>query len=362
MQTTRRQFAACLAAAAWQAPDVKQIYARSMVIDALASPFSFNVPWPPVGPLTAVQLESVAKCGITAINQTVSAPGLEATIRNISRVLAEIEKHSRLLAQVRTYADLERARRDGRLGIILGFQDTEMIERDLSRLAAFRGLGVRIIQLTYNVRNLAGDGCLEPGNAGLSAFGRELVARLNELGIAVDLSHCGTATTADGIAVSRKPVLITHSACREIYRHPRNKEDRELRALAERGGVLGVYLMPFLGGAPGPASEELLLRHIEHALKVCGADHVGIGSDLSITPVEETPEYLKAKEDFAAARRRGGIEAPDENRPLYIPTLNHPRRLEAIAQALAKRGHSETVIEKVLGGNFARAFREIWNA
>ena len=130
-----------------------------------------------------------------------------------------------LLSIVRRHADIARAKADGTLGLILGFQNTEMLERDPSRLDVFHRLGVRIIQLTYNDRNLVGDGCLEPGDAGLSAYGRQVVERMNSLGIAVDLSHCGTRTTADGIAASTKPPLITHSGCREVYRHPRSKED-----------------------------------------------------------------------------------------------------------------------------------------
>jgi len=264
---------------------------------------------------------------------------------------------------VRRHDHLAAVKRSGALGLILGFQNTEMLGRDLSRLDTFRQLGVLIIQLTYNTRTLIGDGCLEPGDAGISEFGRAAVARMNALGIAVDLSHCGTRTTATAIAASGRPPRITHSGCREVYRHPRSKEDRELKAMADKGGVLGIYLMPFLGGAPGPrqaSTGDAVIRHIEHALTVCGEDHVGIGSDMSVSPIEETPGYLQAERAFAAGRAKGGIAAPDEDRPLYIPDLNHPRRLEAIAERLAARGHASTVIEKVVGGNFQRAFRDIW--
>jgi membrane dipeptidase len=188
---------------------------------------------------------------------------------------------------------------------------------------------------------------------------------MNALGIAVDLSHCGTRTTATAIAASSRPPLITHSGCREVYRHPRSKEDRELKAMADKGGVLGIYLMPFLGGAPGPgqaSTGEAVIRHLEHALKVCGVDHVGIGSDMSVSPIEESPEYLKAERAFAAGRKGRGIQAPDEDRPLYIPDLNQPRRLELIAARLAAKGHPSRLVEKVIGGNFHRVFKEIWTA
>ncbi|MCA1560541.1 MAG: dipeptidase [Acidobacteria bacterium] len=340
----------------------REVYRRSIAIDGLASPNAFNVNWPPRDqPLTAAQLENVRQSGLTAINLTVSDFTYEETVAKIAYWAREMTLHPERLRLVRSTRDIAQSKNDGVLGLMLGFQFADMLGRDVSRVDVFYHLGVRVVQLTYNDRNFLGDGCLEPGNAGLSAFGRDVVARMNELGTAVDLSHCGTQTTADGIAASRGPVLITHSGCREVYRHPRNKEDRELRALAERGGVIGIFLMPFLGGT-GAATIDVLMRHVEHALNVCGADHVGIGSDLSISPVEESPDYVKAKAAFTVMRTKRGIVAPDEDRPLYVPELNYPRRLEGIAVALAARGHSSAVIEKVIGGNFYRALSDIWRA
>ena len=342
------------------AGDGAGVYRRSIVIDALANPGSMNVSWPPRGPLSEKQRDAIASSGITAINVTVSADTFEASTRNIALWQGEADRYPALLSVVRRHGDIVGAKKAGTLGLILGFQNTEMLERDLSRLDVFHRLGVRIIQLTYNDRNLLGDGCLEPGNAGLSGFGRQVVARMNALGIAVDLSHCGTQTTADGIAASTRPPLITHSGCREVYRHPRSKEDRELKAMADKGGVVGIYFMPFIGAGTGAPSVEMLMRQIDHALKVCGTDHVGIGSDLSTTPIDETPEYLREAKAFVDARASRGISAPDETRPLFIPELNHSRRLEGVARGLQQRGHPAVVIEKIIGGNFHRAFKEIW--
>ena len=375
MQLSRREFgngmgialASLVTPAAGQtrvsAEEARALYARVVSIDALANAGAMNVPWPPRGPLTPAQRDHIAHSGLTAINLTVSADDFERTVENIALWTGEATRYPQLLSVVRRHDDIALAKRSGTLGLILGFQNTEMLKRDLDRLDTFRRLGVLIIQLTYNTRNLIGDGCLEPGDAGLSEFGRAAVAQMNALGIAVDLSHCGTRTTATAIAASTKPPLITHSGCREVYRHPRSKEDRELKAMADKGGVVGIYLMPFLGGAPGPrqaSTGDAVIRHIEHALRVCGDDHVGIGSDMSVSPIEESPAYQQAERAFAAGRAKGGVAAPDEDRPLYIPDLNHPRRLEAIAERLAARGHAATVIEKVIGGNFQRAFRDIW--
>ena len=325
----------------------------------LANPGSMNVSWPPRGPLSQKQRDAIAASGITAINVTVSAD-FEGSVRNIALWQGEADRYPEILSIVRRYSDIASAKQNKTLGLMLGFQNTDMIDRDLSRLDMFHRLGIRITQLTYNDRNYVGDGCLEPANGGLSQFGREVVARMNALGIAVDLSHCGVQTTADGIAASTKPPLITHSGCREVYRHPRSKEDRELKAMAEKGGVLGVYFMPFIGPGPGAPTVEMLMRQIDHAIKICGVDHVGIGSDLSTTPIEETAEYLREAKSFVDNRARRGIAAPDETRPLFIPELNHPRRLEGVVRGMRQRKYSTEVIEKVIGGNFHRVLKEIW--
>jgi membrane dipeptidase len=368
---TRRQFAAAIGAgpvlltprrARTEArqDEAAGVYQRSIVIDALANPGSMNVSWPPRGPLSQKQRDAIASSGITAINVTVSADAFEPTTRNIALWQGEADLYPTLLSIVRRHEDIARAKEQKTLGLILGFQNTEMLERDLARLEVFHRLGVRIIQLTYNDRNLVGDGCLEPGDAGLSAFGGQVVERMNTLGLAVDLSHCGTRTTADGIAASSRPPLITHSGCREVYRHPRSKEDGELKAMADKGGVVGIYFMPFIGPGPGAPTVEMLMRQIHHAIKVCGVDHVGIGSDLSTAPIEETPEYLREHKAFVDGRVARGISAPDEARPLFIPELNHSRRIEGVVRGMRQRKYPDAVIEKIIGGNFHRAFKEIW--
>ena len=366
---SRREFGAALGAAPLVArtrltaasiqDDTATLYQRAIVIDALANPGSMNVSWPPRGPLSQKQRDAIASSGITAINVTVSAD-FEGSVRNIALWQGEADLYPTLLSIVRRHADIERAKRDKTLGLILGFQNTDMIDRDIARVDMFYRLGIRIIQLTYNDRNLVGDGCLESGNAGLSAFGRQVVERMNTLGIAVDLSHCGTQTTADGIAASTRPPLITHSGCREVYRHPRSKEDRELKAMADKGGVVGIYFMPFIGPGPGAPTTEMLMRQIDHAIKVCGVDHVGIGSDLSTAPIEETPEYLREAKSFVDGRAKRGISAPDESRQLFIPELNHSRRIEGVVRGLRQRNYATGVIEKIIGGNFHRVFKEIW--
>ncbi|MEJ2237856.1 MAG: membrane dipeptidase, partial [Gemmatimonadales bacterium] len=195
---------------------------------------------------------------------------------------------------------------------------------------------------------------------GLSRFGHSLVERMNDWGMLVDLSHCSAPTTEDGIEASRGPVAITHSGCKAVYDHPRSKSDDVLRRMADKGGVLGIYLMPFLN-ASGPATADDVLRHIEHAVNVCGEDHVGIGSDQSITPVQLTPDYVEQQRVFSEQRQRLRIAAPREDELLFVPEINTPRRLEVIADMLLRNKHSEARVEKIVGGNFARLIAEVWN-
>lgn len=339
-------------------------YERAVVVDALASPGAFNVPDAVEGGLGPGALSSARRSGITAVNVTVGVIGempnpFEETVKDLARWEREIDRHSDVFARIRTVADLRRAKEAGRVGLIYGFQDTVALEADLERMDAFHALGVRIVQLTYNGRNRVGDGSLEPGNAGLSRFGVELVERMNDLGVLVDLSHCGQRTTAEGIARSRRPVAITHTGCRAVFDHPRNKADEALRACAERGGVVGIYLMPYLN-ASGPPSADDVVRHLEHALGTCGEDHVGIGSDQSIHPIDASPDYYRRVEEEVARRRALGVSAPREDTAPFVPELNDARRMERLADRMSARGHPDRIIEKVLGANFERLFGDVW--
>lgn len=336
-------------------------YEEAVVIDFLGSPGYFNYPENP--PLDEEMVDNARTSGITAMNVTVSSGDTESTLRRMAPWFANVERWPDVFRMVRTTEQLRDAKETGRVGIVLGFQDTTPYEGDLSRVEVFHDLGIRVVQLTYNVRNLVGDGCLERGNAGLSAYGHRVVERLNELGAIVDLSHCGKRTTAEGIAASRAPVGITHTGCNAVARHPRSKDDEELRAAADRGGVVGIYLMPFLSPGRVPNAADVV-AHIEHALDVCGEEHVGIGSDLSITPIDGSDEYWSKHREFVARRIASGIAAPAEHPDVLftVPDLNSHRRMEMIADLLAGRGHPDRVIEKVIGANWLRLCGEIWKA
>lgn len=377
MERNRRSFlAACATAAgvAALAPSIRNAlaaqeprwprYRTSIVIDACGIPGGMHdgdVPG-----LTAGEVADLRAGGMTAINLTVSgsignyATDFEATLRDIAFWDAQIAAHADVLMKLVRGAQVDEAKKAGRVGIFYGVQDTTAYGENFERFDLFRNLGLRIVQLTYNRRNLVGDGCLEPGNAGLSRFGMEFVERLNAANMLVDLGHCGQRTTREAIERSKRPVAITHSGCAALTDSPRNKRDDDLRALAERGGVFGVYVMPYLR-AQGQVMAEDVIRHLEHALDVCGEDHVGIGTDGFTSPTAVTDQFRKDFAQQIALRKQRGISAPGENPDSYTfaPDLNTPLRFERIAALLSARGHSDARIEKVLGGNFARLFREV---
>ncbi len=333
------------------------LYTKAIVIDSLCAPLN-DMDTPP----SAETLKAVRESGITAINFTISAPGFEDTIGSLATVQELVDLHPETFMIVRRHSDIARAKLDQKIGIMLGFQYTAFLEENVERIGMFRQLGVRIMQLTYNNRSIFGDGCLEPGNAGLSKAGLAAVKKMNEIGVAVDLSHSGYRTTSDGIAQSSKPVLITHSGCAAVYAHPRNKPDEILKSLADRGGYFGVYLMPYVVASPTVPTREHVLDHVVHAINVCGADHVGIGSDGAIQKTVLTVEQKAAFDKDIARRKQLGIGAPGEDRYPYVPDLNGPDHMEIIAAELAKRGQPAAVIEKVLGANFSRVIGEIWGA
>jgi len=344
------------------------VFGRSIVIDGLGGPG--NSMAEDGAPLAEAYLEDIRSSGLTAVHVTILPVGstppdaaFAEAVMGIGRYEREIDRSPGVLSRIRRVADLAAAKASGRTGIIYGFQDGVAFETDLSRLDELYRLGIRIVQPTYNRRNLLGDGCLEPANAGLSKAGVEAVARMNELGILVDLSHCGRQTAADAIKASTRPVAFTHTGSAAQNDHPRNRTDAELRAVAEKGGVSGVFFMPFLSEGRQPTAADVI-RHLEHMIQVAGEDHVSIGTDGGISPEVLTPEFRERHAGFVRRRREAGISAPGETEDgfLFANELNTPRRLETLAGMLSARGHSDARIEKILGANLVRVFSDTWKA
>lgn len=353
-------------AATQSAPAAWSRYVTATVIDGLGGPGQYGAD--PAAPLTSAMLDDIRKSGLTAVNVTVSGVGsysndYDTTVANIAYWNDQIARHPDRLMLVRSGSDLALAKSSNRLGLIYGFQDTTPLFEDIDRIAEFEQFGIRVIQLTYNIRNLIGDGCMEPGDAGLSRFGMKVVEKLNDQHVLIDLSHSGRRTALEAIAGSKTPVAITHTGCAALAQLPRNKTDAELKALAEKGGVAGIYLMPFLRKEGQPMAADVV-AHIEHAIKVCGEDHVGIGSDGTISPTPFNDEFRKTFAAEVARRKAMGIGAAGERPDVYtfVPDLNRADRYAVIGGLLKRRGHGDERIGKVLGGNFARLFGDVFRA
>ncbi|MGH8291131.1 MAG: dipeptidase [Steroidobacteraceae bacterium] len=306
--------------------------------------------------------------GMTAVNITLGyiagpAEPFQSTVASVARWDRAIREHSQELMKVLTAADIPRAKSEGKVGLVYGFQNGAMMGEDAARVEIFANLGVRVIQLTYNGGNSLGDGCMTGQDRPLSSFGHEVVAQLNANRVMVDLSHSGRRTCLDGARASRQPVSINHTGCRALADFPRNKTDEELRLVAENGGFVGIYFMMFLS-ASGQASATDVVAHIEHALNVCGEDHVGIGTDGGTTPVDDLKGYEVQLAKIHADRVAQGIAAAGEGADTFpfVKELRGPEQFRRLARLLATRGHKAERIEKILGTNFLRYAREVWGA
>ncbi len=304
--------------------------------------------------------------GVTALGVTVGEVGNErtnwdATITNIGQYGKLIAANPDLFSLARRAADIRAAKAAGKIAIVFGTQDTAMLGTDLDRLGVLNGLGVRIVQLTYNLRNAAGDGALEPANAGLSKLGHATIERIEAEKQLLDLSHGGARTIAEAIAAAKRPPIISHTGCRSLHDNPRNVWDSELKALADKGGVVGIYWMPFLV-ANSRAMAADLVRHMTHAVNVCGEDHIGIGTDggLSKTIIDAKARANQAK--FFKDRSARGIAAPGEGADVFniVADLDSQRRYRLLAEALDMAGWPASRIDKVLGANLLRLYGDTW--
>ncbi|MFN8666806.1 MAG: membrane dipeptidase [Gemmatimonadaceae bacterium] len=303
-------------------------------------------------------LRAMLRSGMDAITITLCDPkpeGDEALALALDS-LVETDKYlaSRpdLFIKASTVADIDRARRAGKLAVFYLYQNTVQFGTSLDRIDLFHRLGLRSCQMTYNTKNHVGVGCWEQG--GITPFGRQSIARLNERRMLIDLSHANAQTMRETIAESRQPVIISHTACMAVHENRRNTPDDVLKQLADRGGVVGVCQMrPFLTSKRGKEALPFYFDHIMHAIKVAGIEHVGIGSDRDHRVITLSPEYV------AELKKEEGSQVQDTELPYFIDELNGPSRMEVVRDGLVKRGLPSRDVERVMGGNVYRLYREV---
>jgi membrane dipeptidase len=253
-------------------------------------------------------------------------------------------------------ADFERLKRSAKVGILLGLQNSDHFRRP-DDVDYFHGLGQRVSQLTYNARNLIGDGSTERTNNGISDFGAAIIERMNRVGMAVDVSHCGEQTSIDACSVSKKPVLITHSNSRTLAKgHPRTKSDEAIRAMAKTGGVMGITGVRMFVKVDEPTTIEHFLDHYDYVAKLIGVEHLGIGSDIDLDGYDDMPAEDNKR---LRAAYKGSYGFRDK---LDIEGVDHPKRVYDLTEGLIRRKYSDDAIRGILGGNFRRVLGEIWTS
>lgn len=305
---------------------------------------------------TAADLRHYRDSGINAVNIAVGMGGPEVFLNTLEFVAGWngfLAHHDQTLKRIDSAADIDAARASGKVGVIIGLQNSEHFRRP-DDVNLFYGLGQRISQLTYNSRNMIGNGSTERRDDGISDFGVAIVGRMNQVGMCVDVSHCGDRTTLDAFEVSKKTVLITHSNCRAITGHVRCKTDEAIRKMAAQGGVMGITTVRMFVKKDEPTTIDSVLDHYDHVRKLVGPEYLGVGSDIDLFGYDAMPP----KE--LAALRAGYKDSYAFRDKIDIDGLNHPRRMFDLTDGLIRRGYSDADIHGILGGNFRRVLPKIW--
>lgn len=338
---------------------VEELHDRAIVINGLSG--SMALPRGKDAPFELPRL--MREGGVTATNLTVSVhDGFQQTCTNLAYLLQAIDRLAdEGVRVIRTAADIRAAKEAGHAGIIIGFQNSDPFESRLEYVDLFHRLGLRICQLTYQRRNLAGDGTGEPANAGLSLYGRELVAELNRLGILIDLSHTGTAGCLETIQLSTAPVAVTHSCLKSFNDVSRNTDEEVAKGVARNGGVFGVNAIARLLSPTGRQEGATIAQYVDlvdYLVDLIGIDHVGIGLDVN---EGLTPELFEARQkgflsDFPELRMGGDF--PFEH--YYVFGLTSISKVRVITEELVRRDYSNEDVVKIIGGNFLRLFEQVW--
>lgn len=309
---------------------------------------------------TAEDFARVRESGVNVLALGHGAGSFDGAVRTCAEWNGFIASHSDWFTRIDDARDLRTVNDSGKVGIMLTTQNADHL-RTAADVETFRQLGQRVIQLTYNLQNRLGAGFLEHHDGGLTVFGHEALDAMERARVLPDLSHCGDRTTMDALAAATRPPLFTHASCRALLPgYLRCKTDEAIRALAAKGGVMGVPFIRFMIRPEPPVTVEHVVDHIDHVIRLVGAEHVGVGSDLDL-------------EGLANAIPRAGPIAPTrqanfdryrayfaEDGGAHVDGLAHRRRLYDLTEALVRRRHSDATIRLILGGNFARVLTDVW--
>lgn len=336
--------------------EATRIHERALVVDGLVFQSDGST-------------ELLREGNVAAVNVTVSGlnADFEASCDQIADWLHRLAQPDSGWHLVRGAADLHEARRVGKVGLIMGWQNMRAMGDNPRRLRLFHRLGLRIMQLTYNERNFLGDGCLEPEDGGLSLLGRRVVGELNDLGIAIDLSHVGERGCLQAAELTSQPVLLTHANAKAVSNVPRNKSDAVIRAVAATGGLIGVSVygpMCWSGDPNEPPSLRDFMRHLDHIVALVGYEHVALGTDFpAVRDLSSVADIIRMTLNrYPAAIESYAAAFGNDVRTRYLRDCASPAELPRLTEALAGNGWHAAQIEAFLGGNYLRVLEQVWSA
>jgi membrane dipeptidase len=324
---------------------ISDLHRRAIVVDGLI-----------VSNFTRTVLQDMQAGGVTAANCTCCVwEGFEDTMLNVARWKRLIAENADLVMQVYRTADIAEAKQTGKVGIVLGWQNTSGYGDNLDTVPLFAELGVRIVQLTYNTANSVGDGCYESVDRGLTDFGRDLIAAMNRAGVLIDLSHVGPKSAENAIKASAKPVAYSHCAPAGMKNHPRNKSDEQIRSIAQQGGFVGVTMFPAFLGRGAQSNIDDYVEAIEYVINLAGEEQVGIGTDMT---QDQPPEFFR----WITHDKGNGRKLVDFGTALELGGFGRLRDFPNLTESMERRGWSEVRIERVLGRNWLRLLTEVWGS
>ena len=328
----------------------------TLVIDMLA-PLSLDfTPKAFSGRLTDKQAADFRASGITGFHNSVGIGGPDA-YQDVLGFLASwggfCGRNPEVFSLVGSVADLDRAKAQKKCAVIMGVQDADHF-RTPADVKAFYEVGQRCSQLTYNSQNLIGSGSTEREDGGVSDYGVEIIKAMNDVGMLIDVSHSGDRTTLDAVELSPKPIAFTHSNCRALNDHPRLKTDEAIKALAKKGGVMGITGVRMFVKHEEPTTVENIVDHIDHVVKLTSIDHVGVGSDYDLYGYDKMDP---AQNKMLRSAYKASYAFRDK---LDTDNYNSPTKIYDLTEALIRRGYSDPNIQAILGGNFRRLLGATW--
>ena len=312
--------------------------------------------WNSAEGMTDTDQQRFKECGIKVFHHSFGLGGPNShtdALVYFAGLNAFIARYSDTFTRVSRCRDLEALVRSPKVGVIPGLQNSEHF-RTPDDVKLFYSLGQRVSMLTYNAQNNLGCGSTERRDCGVSDFGAAIIQKMNETSMLVDVSHCGDMTTLDAFELSKKPVAITHSNCRALVNHPRCKTDEAIRKMAASGGVMGITGVRMFVRSEEPTTIEHIVDPVDHVAKLVGVEYVGVGSDCDLNGYDKMP---KAQDQALRASYKASYAFREK---LDIEAFGHPRKIFDLTEALLRRGYGEADIVGILGGNFRRMFKNVW--